>query len=106
MFILIPFLKRNNIYFKIYVLLSLIIFYSIIYDFLPNSHFKSVFVTKTTHNIFTDNKYFNIKKYIYRFYTSIIVQSTVGFGDVIPISTLSQLIMSTQALTTLITALI
>jgi hypothetical protein len=106
MFILIPFLKRNNKYFKIYVLFSLIIFYSIVYDFLPDSHFKSVFEKKKYHNIFTDNKYFDVKRYIYRFYTSVIVQSTVGFGDVVPISTLSQLIMSTQALSTLITALI
>lgn len=106
MFILIPFLKRNNKYFKIYVLFILLIFYSIIYAFLPDLHLKHISKEQNTHTFIKKKNGFNIKNIIYYFYVSVIIQSTVGLGDIIPTTSLSKLIVSTQALTTLITVLI
>ena len=98
MFILIPFIKRKHKYFKIYVLLLLVIFYGIIYNFLPNFHFENTSHKKKNKN----NNFFNIKRFAHGMYTSIIIQSTVGLGDVVPITTLSQTVLATQAITTLI----
>jgi hypothetical protein len=109
MFILLPFIKRSDPYFKIYVLFSLIIFYSFIYDYIPNLHFKNIARNDNDNIIKKDStnstkKY--IKRYIYYFYISVIIQSTVGLGDIIPITLLSQLLISTQALTSVITVFI
>ena len=81
---------------KIKLILFFIIFYSFIYLFFADHHFSD-----------QDNFSKNMKEHITsRIYISVIIQSEIGLGHVFPTSNIMRIIISSQALISLIIALL
>lgn len=104
MFVLLPTDGIHAKYFKLRSFISLIIFYAIIYTLFDSSHFNETITNPFNFNMTDLQEIFT--KFISKLYTSVIIQSTVGFGDIVPRSSVMKIIISTQALSTLIIALI
>ena len=89
---------------KFFISLTLILIFSFIYNMLDDHHFRGLAEIdrkdgdKFEYTILHSEEF---TRYLNRLYLSIIVQSTVGFGDIFPDSNTMRLIMGTQAFTTI-----
>lgn len=81
-------MSKNIKKIMLFVLLNILV--SIIYMFFPNKEFNGIKIRET--NI--------INKWFERFYFSVVTSTTLGYGDIIPNSTIIKVIVILQVLIT------